>query len=156
MWRWLARCRDEEQEPSHVRTDFTSEATRIFVTEVLAFYTRRLATEGVAAGQRGAVVVIQPTSSDLKLNPHLHVVFLDGVYRAQREHVLFHELPHVRTRDVADVQTRATVRKPSTSAAATCSRRRTTRALGVAALAASATSGRTLRQVRQDRKSGSA
>ena len=84
--------------------------TRIFVTEVLAFYTRRMAKEGVAAGQSGAVVVIQRTSSDLKLNPHLHVVFLDGVYRAQREHVLFHELPHLRTRDVAEVLTRATLR----------------------------------------------
>ena len=50
------------------------------------------------AGQSGAVVVVQRTSSDLKLNPHLHVVLLDGVYRAQREHVLFHELPHLRTR----------------------------------------------------------
>ena len=62
------------------------------------------------AGQSGAVVVVQRTSSDLKLNPHLHVVFLDGVYRAQREHVLFHELPHLRTRDVAEVLTRAPVR----------------------------------------------
>ena len=69
--------------------------THIFVTTVLAFYTRRMATEGVAAGQSGAVVVVQRTSSDLKLNPHLHVVFLDGVYRAQREHLLFHELPHL-------------------------------------------------------------
>ena len=33
-----------------------------------------------------------------------------GVYRAQREHVLFHELPHLRTREVAEVLTRATVR----------------------------------------------
>ena len=85
--------------------------TRIFVTEVLAFYTRRMALEGIAGGQSGAVVVVQRTSSDQKRNPHLHVVFLDGVYRAQREHVLFLELPHLRTR--------------------------------VAALAASATSGRT-------------
>jgi hypothetical protein len=36
--------------------------------------------EGVANGQSGAVVVVQRTSSDLKTNPHLHVLFLDGVY----------------------------------------------------------------------------
>ena len=41
--------------------------TRIFVTEVLAFYTRRMAKEGIAAGQSGAVAVVQRTSSDLKL-----------------------------------------------------------------------------------------
>ncbi|HEX7601926.1 MAG TPA: transposase [Polyangiaceae bacterium] len=81
-----------------------------FVDVLLAFYTKRMAKEGNAAGQSGAVVVVQRTSSDLKLNPHLHVVFLDGVYRAQREHVLFHELPHLRSRDVAEVLTRATVR----------------------------------------------
>jgi len=29
--------------------------------------------------QSGAVVAVQRASSDLKLNPHLHAVFLDGV-----------------------------------------------------------------------------
>jgi len=118
--------------------------TRIFVTTVLAFYTRRMAKEGIAAGQSGAVVVIQRTSSDLKLNPHLHVVFLDGVYRAQREHVLFHELPHLRTRDVAEVLTRATVRMAKYLRRRGLLEETDDEALdGLAALAASAASGRT-------------
>ena len=37
--------------------------------------------EGVRSGKSGAVVVVQRTSSDLKLDPHLHVLLLDGVYR---------------------------------------------------------------------------
>jgi hypothetical protein len=51
--------------------------SRIFVDSVLGFYKRRL---GVSAsgGQGGAVTVAQRTSSGLRLNPHLHAVFLDG------------------------------------------------------------------------------
>jgi hypothetical protein len=55
--------------------------TRLCVSTVLGFYTARVKKEGVAQGQSGAVVVVQRTSSDLKLNPHLHIIFLDGVYR---------------------------------------------------------------------------
>ena len=79
---------------------------------------RRMALEGIAGGQSGAVVVVQRTSSDLKLNPDLHVVFLDGVYRAQREHVLLHELPHLRTRG-RRAHARHGAHGPRTSAAAT-------------------------------------
>ena len=74
--------------------------TRIFVQTVLGFYTKRMTREGVAAGQSGAVVVLQRLSSDLRLMPHLHVLFIDGVYEERREQVLFHELPHLSTREV--------------------------------------------------------
>jgi Putative transposase len=33
-----------------------------------------------SAGQTGSVTVIQRASSDLRLNPHFHTLFLDGVY----------------------------------------------------------------------------
>jgi hypothetical protein len=47
-----------------------SALTRIFITTVLGFYRGR----GVAGvrDQSGAVVAVQRTSSDLKLNPHTH------------------------------------------------------------------------------------
>jgi len=57
----------------------------------------------VARGQSGAVVALQPTSSDLRLNPHLHVLFLDGVYREEGEAVVFEALPHLSTREVGAV-----------------------------------------------------
>ena len=41
--------------------------------------------------------------SDLRLNPHLHVLFLDGVYQEQGEEVVFHALPHLATREVGVV-----------------------------------------------------
>jgi hypothetical protein len=46
---------------------------------------------------------VQRSSSDLKLNPHLHVVFLDGVYTAPAHGTpVFRVLPRISTTDVAD------------------------------------------------------
>jgi hypothetical protein len=81
--------------------------TRIFVSTVLGFYKARLSKEGAANGQSGAVVVVQRTSSDLKANPHLHVIFLDGVYRDLGDEALFRELPRLSTREVGEVLERA-------------------------------------------------
>ena len=80
-----------------------SAVTRVFVQTVLQFYAQRMKKAGVARGQSGAVVVLQRTSSDLRLNPHLHVLFLDGVYQADGDAVVFHELPHLSTREVGAV-----------------------------------------------------
>ena len=70
---------------------------------MLAFYNKRM------AGQSGAVVVVQRTSGDMKCNPHLHVVFLDGVFR-EGANVTFHELPRLSTTEVGDVLTHAVTR----------------------------------------------
>jgi hypothetical protein len=65
--------------------------TRLFLQTVQAFYARRAyertagATAGASASAKtGAVTVVQRTSSDMRLNPHLHSVFLDGAYRGIR------------------------------------------------------------------------
>ena len=57
------------------------EVTRIFVSTELGLYTERLSKEGVPHGQSGAVVVAQRARCDLELNPHLHVLLLDGLAR---------------------------------------------------------------------------
>jgi hypothetical protein len=44
---------------------------RIFADSVMGWYRRRLA-EGVPEARGGVVTVIQRSSSDMKLNPHLH------------------------------------------------------------------------------------
>ena len=75
--------------------------TRAFLSVVLAFYQRRL-------GVSGCVAVVQRTSSDLKCNPHIHAVFLDGGYvNGPDGEPMFQPLPHLRGRDVADVLVRA-------------------------------------------------
>ena len=51
----------------------------IFYDSIQRFYERRLADLGHAGGRTGSVTAIQRASSDLRLNPHLHGVFVDGV-----------------------------------------------------------------------------
>jgi hypothetical protein len=86
--------------------------TRVCVSTILGFYTARMKRAGVTGGQSGAVVVVQRTSSDLKLNPHLHIVFLDGVYRESDANGAgspsFAALPHLSTREVGEVLASAT------------------------------------------------
>jgi hypothetical protein len=78
--------------------------TRVCTSSILSFYTDRMKREGFAHGQSGAVVVVQRTSSDLKLNPHLHLVVLDGAYRElDASTVGFAALPHLSTREVGEV-----------------------------------------------------
>jgi hypothetical protein len=52
---------------------------------LLGWYRRRHADRGLPAGETGAVAVIQRANGDLRLNPHVHAIFLDGVYAADRE-----------------------------------------------------------------------
>jgi hypothetical protein len=58
--------------------------------------------DGAKAGRSGAVTVVQRTSADLKLNPHLHSVLLDGVFVAGPDggdgKPVFHTLPRISTR----------------------------------------------------------
>jgi hypothetical protein len=53
--------------------------TRLFVQTVQSFYAQRAAASGVSGAKTGAVTVVQRTSSDLRLNPHLHVVLATSV-----------------------------------------------------------------------------
>ena len=77
---------------------------RKFADAVLAFYRRRLLEEDGIKGQSGAVLVVQQTSSDLRLNPHVHAVFLDGVHHEDDGGaVRFHALPRLETEEVARV-----------------------------------------------------
>jgi hypothetical protein len=77
--------------------------TRIFVDSILGWYRRHLRVGTRERVESGAVVAVQRASSDLKLNPHLHVVFLDGVYAASADGSLaFRALPRLSTTDVAD------------------------------------------------------
>lgn len=77
--------------------------SRLFIDSVLGWYRRRLADEGASGGRSGAVVVMQRTSSDLRLNPHLHAVLLDGVFVSADAEPSFRALSRLKTTDVADV-----------------------------------------------------
>ena len=55
----------------------------------------------------GAVTAVQRTSSDLRLNPHLHTIALDGAWYEQGSGLVFAGLGHLRTSEVGDVLERA-------------------------------------------------
>jgi hypothetical protein len=82
---------------------------QLYQMVLLGFYGER---GGPPRGQSGAVVAVYPfgyhearqrTSSDLKLNPHVHAVFLDGAYRDKGDELDFRAVGHLSTRDVAAV-----------------------------------------------------
>jgi hypothetical protein len=81
--------------------------TRIFVETVHAFYALRAESRGVRGAKTGAVTVVQRTSSDLRLNPHLHVVFLDGAYHEQHGELAWQALGHLKSSEVGEVLERA-------------------------------------------------
>jgi len=74
---------------------------------VHAFYAERAAAHGVQHAKTGSVTVVQRTSSDLRLNPHLHAVVLDGTYHQDGTALAWEELGHLRTREVGEVLERA-------------------------------------------------
>jgi hypothetical protein len=77
--------------------------TRLFVQTVHAFYAERAAREGAMGAKTGAVTVVQRTSSDLRLNPHLHAVFLDGAWHEPGGELTWQGLRHLKTSEVGEV-----------------------------------------------------
>ena len=74
--------------------------TRIFVSTVGRLYAAR-APRGPA--KTGAVTIVQRTSSDMRLNPHIHGVFLDGAYHEEGDALSWDELGHLKTSEVGEV-----------------------------------------------------
>ena len=77
--------------------------TRITIDSILGFYKRRMRDVDGVVGQSGAVSVVQRTSSDLRLNPHLHAIVLDGVFATDNGSPVFHSLLHLDDSDLADL-----------------------------------------------------
>jgi Putative transposase len=84
---------------------------RTFIDTVLGFYARTLRAHSVRGGQSGAVTVVQRVSSDLRLNPHWHAIFLDGVFAPDDDGALrFHPLPSLSNGQVADLMQAVRIR----------------------------------------------
>jgi hypothetical protein len=81
--------------------------TRIFIDSVLGFYRRRLPASQRRHAQGGALLVVQRASADLKLNPHLHGIALDGAFVPGEQGVqgspVFVPAEHVDTSEIADL-----------------------------------------------------
>ncbi len=85
---------------------------RIFTDTVGTWYRSRQSTDGKHLGQYGAVTAIQRASSDLRLNPHFHSLYVDGVYvpDAVGRAPVFHPTPPPEQDDIEAVVHRAAVR----------------------------------------------
>jgi hypothetical protein len=85
---------------------------RIFTDTVAGWYRERQVDRGLPDGQTGAVTVIQRANSDLRLSPHFHTLFLDGVYAPDRDGKgqIFHPAPGPGEYDVEQVVARASKR----------------------------------------------
>jgi len=88
------------------------QVVRIFTDTVAGWYRRRHADRGLPAGDSGAVTVIQRANSDLRLNPHLHTAFLDGVYAPDRDGKghMFHPAPAPSQQEIEAIVGRASKR----------------------------------------------
>ena len=77
---------------------------RIFYDSLQRFYGRRLGAHDFAGGRTGAVTAIQRASGDLRVNPHLHGVFLDGVFvESSGGELDFAPLPALSDMDVCEL-----------------------------------------------------
>ena len=77
--------------------------TRIFLETVQTFYAQRAEREGALGAKTGAVTSVQRTSSDMRLNPHLHAVFLDGAWYEEGGELCWRGLGHLKTSEVGAV-----------------------------------------------------
>jgi hypothetical protein len=56
------------------------QVVRIFLDTVDGWYRRRHVERCLPPGKTGAVAVIQRANGDLRLNPHVHAIALDGLF----------------------------------------------------------------------------
>jgi hypothetical protein len=88
------------------------QVVRIFTDTVAGWYRKRHVERGLPPGETGAVTVIQRANSDLRLNPHLHTIFLDGVYSPDGDGKgqMFHPAQAPTQQEVEQVVARASKR----------------------------------------------
>jgi hypothetical protein len=83
-----------------------------FAASAAVLYADRGVKEGWSGAKSGSVTVIQRTSADLRLNPHLHLVALDGAYHEQGAGLVWHALGHLKTSEVGELVIKAVPRPP--------------------------------------------
>jgi hypothetical protein len=85
---------------------------RIFTDTVTSWYRRRHRERGLPDGETGAVTAIQRANSDLRLSPHFHTLFLDGLYGPDRDGkgLTFHPAPTPTQEEVEQLALRVSKR----------------------------------------------
>jgi hypothetical protein len=88
------------------------EVVSIFTDTVATWYRKRHLERGLPEGETGAVTAIQRANSDLRLSPHFHSLFLDGLYGPDRDGrgLMFHPAPAPSQEDVEKLVERVSQR----------------------------------------------
>jgi hypothetical protein len=83
--------------------DLCREVRGIFARAVQSFYTRRAKLAGYSSGRCGSVVQIQRFDAAIRLDVHLHGLFLDGVYTGfdSRGRLRFRKAKHLSDTEIA-------------------------------------------------------
>lgn len=74
---------------------------KIVIAEIRSYYTSKALAEGIKNPAPGSVSFTQRFGSDLRLNPHLHILCPDGVYSTVNGKPLFHNIRTMTDADVA-------------------------------------------------------
>ena len=82
--------------------DLCRAVTAIAMRAILAFLPSRARDAGAVDPREGAVVIVQRFGGALNLNPHLHILALDGLFVPDGDDVRFRPLPEIDTMDVTE------------------------------------------------------
>jgi hypothetical protein len=77
----------------------------IVIKEIQNYYIKKAESIGINNAKPGAVSFTQRWGGALNLNPHLHILFLDGVYTIVKDKPKFHNVPTISDEDVAELIT---------------------------------------------------
>ena len=75
----------------------------IVIKEIQNYYIKKAEDHGIKNAKPGSVSFTQRWGGALNLNPHLHILVLDGVYTIVKEKPKFHNLPPISDKEVADI-----------------------------------------------------
>ena len=94
----------------------------VFLRVVYGWYRRQARAQGYEDGRCGSVTFVQRFGSSLNLNPHAHVLMIDGVYIDGEDGLEFVAAPTLGDDDVQQTSVRPPMapRRCSSSSAASC------------------------------------
>ena len=75
----------------------------VFLRVVYSWHRRQARKQGYADARCGSVTFVQRFGSALNLNPHMHVLILDGVYVAGDDEPTFVPAPRMTDDDVQQI-----------------------------------------------------
>jgi len=80
-----------------------SKVHSIVIKEIQNYYIKKAEDHGIKNSKPGSVSFTQRWGGALNLNPHLHILVLDGVYTIVKEKPKFHNLPAISDAELADI-----------------------------------------------------